>query len=122
MEASVAAHFGTACINCMCHSMENLYNYAHTAVARASDDFYPMRPDSHTCHIVNVAYNSLFVGEICLPDWDMFHSLHEVAALHAAARAIGGCPVYVSDAPGQHDVQLLRRLVLPDGSVLRAAG
>ena len=49
----------------------------------------------------------------------MFHSLHEVGGLHAAARAVGGCPVYVSDAPGQHDIPLLRRLVLPDGSVLR---
>ena len=49
----------------------------------------------------------------------MFHSLHEVGSLHAAARAVGGCPVYVSDAPGQSDVPLLRRLVLPDGSVLR---
>jgi raffinose synthase len=55
-----------------------------------------------------------------LPDWDMFHSSHESAELHAAARAIGGCPVYVSDQPGQHDPQLLRKLVLPDGSVLRA--
>ena len=42
----------------------------------------------------------------------MFHSLHEVGALHAAARAVGGCPVYVSDAQGQHDVQLLRRLAI----------
>ena len=69
---------------------------------------------------MNVAYNSLFIGEICLPDWDMFHSKHESAGLHAAARAIGGCPVYVSDKPGNHDPELLRKLVLPSGSVLRA--
>lgn len=126
MEDSVAQNFvsdesgAVDCINCMCHSTENLYRYKVTAVARASDDFYPLRPESHSVHLVNVAYNSLFLGEICLPDWDMFHSKHESAALHAAARAVGGCPVYVSDAPGQHDVHLLRKLVLPDGSVLRA--
>ena len=28
--------------------------------------------------------------------------------------------MYVSDKPGEHDFELLRRLVLPDGSVLRA--
>jgi len=28
--------------------------------------------------------------------------------------------VYVSDKPGKHDVELLRKLVLPDGSILRA--
>ena len=121
MEASVQQKFAANdCINCMCHSTENLYSYESTAVARASDDFYPTRPESHTAHLVNVAYNSILIGEICLPDWDMFHSLHEVGALHAAARAVGGCAVYVSDAPGRHDVALLRRLVLPDGSTLRA--
>lgn len=54
------------------------------------------------------------------PDWDMFHSLHPAAEYHAAARAIGGCPIYVSDKPGNHNFNLLRKLVLPDGSVLRA--
>eukprot|EP00591_Stephanopyxis_turris_P007599 CAMPEP_0195514416 /NCGR_PEP_ID=MMETSP0794_2-20130614/5810_1 /TAXON_ID=515487 /ORGANISM="Stephanopyxis turris, Strain CCMP 815" /LENGTH=837 /DNA_ID=CAMNT_0040642659 /DNA_START=337 /DNA_END=2847 /DNA_ORIENTATION=+ len=125
MEASVSERFSSEdgaanCINCMCHSTENIYRYKVTSVARASDDFYPHRPESHTVHLVNVAYNSLFMGEICLPDWDMFHSKHESAHLHAAARAIGGCPIYVSDEPGKHDVTLLKRLVLSDGSVLRA--
>lgn len=128
MERSVAHHFASSdgngavnCINCMCHSTENLYRYQKTAVARASEDFFPDRPETHSVHLVNVAYNSLFLGEICLPDWDMFHSKHESAELHAAARAIGGCPVYVSDVPGEHDVGLLKKLVLPDGSILRAA-
>jgi raffinose synthase len=125
MENSVAERFtsdngGIDCINCMCHSTENLYRYHATSVARASEDFFPDRSDSQTVHIVNVAYNSLFLGEICLPDWDMFHSLHEYAPLHAAARAVGGCPVYVSDKPGRHDANLLRKLVMPDGTVLRA--
>lgn len=39
-----------------------------------------------------------------------------------ACRAVSGGPVYVSDKPGCHDVQLLRQLVLPDGSIYRAAG
>jgi raffinose synthase len=126
MENSVSKHFASVengavdTINCMCHSTENLYRYKVTAVARASDDFYPLRPESHSVHLVNVAYNSLFLGEICLPDWDMFHSKHKSAELHAAARAIGGSPVYVSDVPGEHNISLLKKLVLPDGSVLRA--
>jgi hypothetical protein len=40
--------------------------------------------------------------------------------LHGMARAVSGGAVYVSDKPGQHDFALLRRLVLPDGAVLRA--
>lgn len=67
-----------------------------------------------------VTFNSVFLGEVVFPDWDMFQSAHPAAGLHAAARAVGGCAVYVSDAPGKHDSALLRRLVLPDGGVLRA--
>ena len=50
----------------------------------------------------------------------MFHSRHAAGLLHATARAISGGPVYVSDAPGSHDFELLRRVVLPDGGVLRS--
>lgn len=124
LEDSVSKRFtsakgGPSCINCMCHSTENLYRYQTSSVARASDDFYPTRSHSHTVHLVNVAYNSLFIGEICLPDWDMFTTTCEAAELHAAARAVSGGPVYVSDKPGEHDSGLLKRLVLEDGSILR---
>ena len=61
----------------MCHSTENLYRYTHGSLLRASDDFYPSRPASHTMHIVNVGYNSLLLGELGVPDWDMFTSLNE---------------------------------------------
>lgn len=121
LEKSVARHFpGNHLINCMCHSNENLFRYAETNVVRASDDFYPKDKASHTVHIVNVVYNSFFLGEIAVPDWDMFHSQHEAGSLHAAARAVGGCSVYVSDKPGRHDFGLLSKLVLPDGRILRA--
>jgi len=117
LEASVATTFGPHLLHCMCHSTENLYRYTHGSLLRASDDFYPSRPASHTMHIVNVGYNSLLLGELGVPDWDMFTSLNEAASLHAAARAISGGPVYVSDAPGQHDVPLLRKLALLDAEV-----
>ena len=35
---------------------------------------------------------------------------------------VSGGPVYVSDRPGKHDMDLLKRMVLPDGSVLLCAG
>ncbi|GMH27307.1 hypothetical protein Nepgr_029150 [Nepenthes gracilis] len=50
----------------------------------------------------------------------MFHSLHPAAEYHASARAISGGPIYVSDEPGKHNFELLKKLVLPDGSILRA--
>lgn len=86
---------------CMCHSTENLLNFQETSMVRASDDFYPKDKASQTVHIVSCAYNSVMLGEIALTDWDMFHSKHEFALIHGAARAISGGPVYVSDVPGK---------------------
>eukprot|EP00803_Ostreobium_quekettii_P009062 evm.model.scf_1268.6 EVM.evm.TU.scf_1268.6 scf_1268:41483-45214(-) len=121
LESSVAKYFpGNHCINCMCHSTENIYRFENTAVARASDDFYPTNPASITPHIAASAYNSLFLSPLVIPDWDMFHSEHVGADLHAAARAVSGGPVYVSDKPDMHNFAVLRQLVLADGSILRA--
>lgn len=108
-------------IACMCHSTENLFSYMETPSARASDDFYPKDMASQTVHIVSCAYNSVFLSEIASPDWDMFHSQHEFAEMHAAGRAISGGPVYVSDYPGNHNEQLLKRLVMPTGRILRTS-
>ncbi|KAL8160113.1 hypothetical protein V2J09_001650 [Rumex salicifolius] len=121
LEASIARNFpDNGIISCMSHNTDGLYSTKRTAVIRASDDFWPRDPASHTIHIASVAYNTVFLGEFMQPDWDMFHSLHPMAEYHGAARAVGGCAIYVSDKPGQHDFKLLRKLVLPDGSILRA--
>ncbi|KAI3850303.1 hypothetical protein MKX03_028859 [Papaver bracteatum] len=121
LEASISKNFrDNGIIACMSHNTDGLYSAKRTAVIRASDDFWPRDPASHTIHIASVAYNTFFLGEFMQPDWDMFHSLHPMAEYHGAARAVGGCSIYVSDKPGQHDFNLLRKLVLPDGSILRA--
>ncbi|XP_057537413.1 probable galactinol--sucrose galactosyltransferase 6 isoform X2 [Amaranthus tricolor] len=121
LDASVARNFpDNGCIACMSHNTDALYCSKQAAIVRASDDFYPRDPVSHTIHIAAVAYNSVFLGEFMQPDWDMFHSDHPAGEYHGSARAISGGPIYVSDAPGKHNFDLLRKLVLPDGSVLRA--
>jgi len=121
LDASIAKNFPeNGIIACMSHNTDALYCSKQTAVVRASDDFYPRDPVSHTIHIASVAYNSVFLGEFMLPDWDMFHSLHPAGDYHGSARAISGGPVYVSDAPGKHNFELLKKIVLPDGSILRA--
>ncbi|KAL3519245.1 hypothetical protein ACH5RR_017394 [Cinchona calisaya] len=121
LEKSISRNFqDNSIICCMGQSTDSIYNSKQSAITRASDDYYPENPNTQTLHIAAVAYNSIFFGEVVVPDWDMFYSHHNAAEYHAIARAVGGCGVYVSDKPGQHDFNILRRLVLPDGSVLRA--
>ncbi|XP_030531295.1 probable galactinol--sucrose galactosyltransferase 2 isoform X2 [Rhodamnia argentea] len=107
-------------ICCMSHNSDSIYSSKKSAVARASEDFMPREQTFQTLHVASVAYNSLLLGEIFVSDWDMFHSKHETAEFHGAARALGGCAVYVSDKAANHDFNILKKLVLPDGSVLRA--
>ncbi|XP_051133904.1 probable galactinol--sucrose galactosyltransferase 2 [Andrographis paniculata] len=121
LQKSVSENFSdNGLICCMAQNTDSVYSSSTSAMTRASDDYYPNNPRTQTLHIASVAYNSLFFGEVLVPDWDMFYSLHEAAEFHAVARAVGGCGVYISDKPGKHDFKILKRLVLPDGSVLRA--
>ncbi|KAH9605976.1 hypothetical protein KSS87_008434 [Heliosperma pusillum] len=96
-------------------------------LGRVGDDFWPSDPNGDIngtywlqgCHMVHCAYNSLWMGNFIHPDWDMFQSTHPCAEFHAASRAISGGPIYVSDAVGKHNFSLLKKLVLPDGSIIR---
>lgn len=120
LEGSAHVHFRGNLINCMSCSNDMLYSALNSNLTRTSDDFYPKKPETHGKHLVANAFVSLWFGEFVHPDWDMFQSGHEMGAFHAAGRAVSGGPIYVSDKPGAHDFDLLRKLVLPDGTILRA--
>ncbi|KAH1246149.1 putative galactinol--sucrose galactosyltransferase 2 [Glycine max] len=105
LEQSVTRNFmDNNLISCMCHNSDSIYSsrivqqQEHLRIScQENQHFKPYTsPLSHLT------------------------SKHETAESHAAARSIGGCAVYVSDKPGNHDFKILKKLVLPDGSVLRA--
>lgn len=102
---------------CSSCSSDCILQAPRSAVMRTSCDFFPDKPASHGRHIINNALNSLWMGEFIIPDWDMFQTHHAAGAFHAAARAISGGPVYISDEPGKTDFALLRQLVLSDRTV-----
>jgi len=119
LEGSIQRYFQGNLINCMSCGTDIIYQLLNSTLLRSSDDFWPKRPETHGLHLYTNAFVGFFAGEFAHPDWDMFQSGHEMGAFHAAARAISGGPVYVSDKPEAHDFALLRKLVLADGSVLR---
>ena len=119
LEGSVETQFNGNLINCMSCASEMLYGALRSSITRTSIDFWPNDPASHGLHLYTNAQVGLWFGEFIHPDWDMFQSGHAMGAYHAAGRAVGGCPVYVSDKVGAHDFDLLRKLVLPNGEILR---
>jgi raffinose synthase len=122
LEASVAKHFNGRLINCMACSMETFYESPRSTLMRTSIDFWPDKPESHGQHLYCNSLVGVWFGEFMQPDWDMFQSDHPMGAFHAAGRAVSGGPVYVSDTTNAHNFDLLRKLVLSDGTVLRADG
>jgi len=120
LEASANTHFAGRLINCMSNGMETYYGSPRSTLIRSSIDFWPRKPETHGAHLYCNAQVGLWFGEFMQPDWDMFQSGHPMGSFHAAGRAVSGGPVYVSDKPDAHDFALLRKLVLSDGSVLRA--
>lgn len=120
LEGSVNTHFEGNLINCMSCANDMLYAALNSNITRTSTDFWPNKPESHGEHLYVNALVSLWFGEFVHPDWDMFQSGHEMGEFHAMGRAVSGSPVYVSDKPDAHNFDVLRKLVLPDGTVLRS--
>ncbi len=118
MEASVQKHFGGELINCMSHANDMVYHCKDSNLMRSSGDFYPNQPESHSAHIFHNAVNSMWLSQFVWCDWDMFQTSHPYGAYHAAARAISGSPVYVSDRVDEHDFALIRSLTDGDGRLL----
>ncbi|KAG5226519.1 galactinol--sucrose galactosyltransferase [Salix suchowensis] len=129
LTASVRKHFkGNGVIASMEHCNDFMFLGTEAiSLGRVGDDFWCTDPSGDPngtfwlqgCHMVHCAYNSLWMGNFIHPDWDMFQSTHPCAEFHAASRAISGGPIYVSDSVGKHNFPLLKKLVLPDGSILR---
>lgn len=119
LEGAVQTHFRGNVINCMASFNETYYSLLNSNLTRTFTDFWPNVPASHGLHVFANAHVTMWYGQFTYPDWDMFQSGHAMGAYHAASRAVGGCPVYVSDKPDGHDFDVLRKLVLPDGTILR---
>lgn len=78
---------------------------------RNSDDFFPEVPASHPWHIFCNAHNAILNQYLnILPDWDMFQTSHDWASFHGAARCVSGGPIYITDVPGQHDLDLIDQM------------
>ncbi len=109
---------GLGLINCMEMSLENVYNWRASNVARSSDDYQPELKHNPQDHVFQNAYNAYWLANFAYPDWDMFQSHGPAAEYHAAARAVSGGPVYFTDEAGKERPEILKRLALSDGRLL----
>jgi raffinose synthase len=107
-------------INCMEMSLENVFNWRDSNIARNSDDYQPELKQNPKDHVYQNAYNAFWLSNFAYPDWDMFQSHDPAAEYHAVARAVSGGPVYFTDEAGKERPEILRRLAFSDGRLLMA--
>ena len=119
LEKSVMKNFNGNIVNCMSCSNNIIYNAGFTNNMRTSDDFSPSNDASHQRHIYRNAVNSIWMRMFTICDWDMFQTGHKFAWYHAAARAISGGPIYVSDKVGEHDFELIKALTKDNGEIIK---
>lgn len=106
-------HLSGKAISCMSQIPQILFHsflptFTPRILLRNSDDFFPDIPASHPWHVFCNAHNALLVQHLnVLPDWDMFQTSHPYSGFHAAARCVSGGPIYITDTPGEHDVELI---------------
>ncbi|CCF40856.1 raffinose synthase Sip1 [Colletotrichum higginsianum] len=112
-------HFSIKTISCMSQTPQIMfYNQMPrnrpAILCRNSDDFFPEIPASHPWHVWTNAHNSLLTQHLnVLPDWDMFQTVHDYSGFHAAARCVSGGPIYITDVPGQHNLDLIKQMTGP---------
>ncbi|KAI1479328.1 glycoside hydrolase family 36 protein [Daldinia eschscholtzii] len=116
---SALRYFSFRAISCMSQApqllfLQQLPHNRPAMLARNSDDFYPDTPDSHPWHLFANAHNVLLTQHLyILPDWDMFQTDHEFAGFHAAARCLSGGPIYITDVPEKHNINLIYEMTGP---------
>jgi raffinose synthase len=122
-------HFNGNIINCFDMVPAVLYHFGSSALARGSEDYFPSDNDdnykmAYSCnaaaHVLMCQINSIWFSQFVFPDFDMFQTHRPNAEFHAIARAISGGPAYITDEPGKQNVEILKKLALNNGQVLRA--
>lgn len=109
-------YFSAKAISCMSQTPQILFHSLLPSnkpriLLRNSDDFFPDVPASHPWHVFCNAHNSILTQYLnILPDWDMFQTSHDYAGFHGAARCVSGGPIYITDVPGQHGVDLISQM------------
>ncbi|KAF7956091.1 hypothetical protein EAE96_005012 [Botrytis aclada] len=125
INASLLSHFEDRVISCMSQYPTNIFSpqillsssthSSNKISMRNSDDFWPNDPATHAWHIHTNSHTSHLTTHLenIIPDWDMFQTSSQAphySTYHAAARAISGSLLSITDTPSHHDSSIISRL------------
>lgn len=125
---ALSKHMDGTAINCMDMTTEAYFNFGNSAVARAVEDYFPeedggigynMERGGAAAHLIMALYNNLYFSLMAYTDFDMFESKNRDAYFHAFTRAANNGPIYLTDKPGQQNIDVIRPLTYSDGRLIR---
>ncbi len=120
LQAAASIHFNHAHLNTDCLRKENLFYWATSTIARASEDLDPANPVGVRRSIRNNLANSLWLQSLMLPDFDVWRTDTDPNDMLAVLHALGGSLLMIGDAPGTALKTTLQKLLLPSGKALTA--
>eukprot|EP01134_Creolimax_fragrantissima_P008526 CFRG8526T1 len=97
-------------LHCMCHNLQVIYSLFTSNLIRTSDDYYPNIDECHGLHIMYNSFNTMWLGILATPDWDMFYTNHTMGRYHAISRLLSGGLVYICDRPEHADYELIDQM------------
>eukprot|EP00434_Breviolum_minutum_P009839 symbB.v1.2.008665.t2/scaffold537.1/size221706/9 len=117
-QTAATQHFGedAPVISCMAMTLCRVHTGAMGPCRVSDDHAYPGVPEdaaSVARHIWHCSMNSLWLAPFVYCDWDMLKTSEWHCHIHAVARAVAGCPVYVSDPAEVFNMEILQPLLIP---------
>jgi hypothetical protein len=113
MQAAAGVHFPTPPWHADCLRSENLYWWTTSQLAQIAKG----GEEDVQGKIRDQLYNALWIKELMHPVGLGLNTRGEHAETYALFWALFGAPFVLSDSPGQHDRDLIERLILPGGRV-----
>jgi len=106
-------------INCMATHAELIFNSQEPNMLRITNDFCPNDDYSSRLHLVNNFYNTFWLAKLFYPDFDMFQSSDKNAEAFGKMLSLSESPIYITDKTENIDQTLLKKMILPDGTIPR---
>lgn len=120
MQAAASIQFNSTHFNTDCLHNENLFYWTTSSIARAAADTAIHNPEGVMRAIRNNLTNSLWLQHLMHPDFDAWMTNTPQSEPMAIFHALSGSINVISDPPGEHNKQLIRKIALPCGTVLKA--
>jgi hypothetical protein len=120
IQASASIQFNSAIFNTDCILNENLYYWTTSTIARVAEDMDLTNSANLMCTIRNNLVNSLWVQHLMLPDFDAWTTTDKNSEILSILHALSGSVNVISDPEGEHNDNLIKKMVLPCGKILKA--